>query len=104
MSADATATVSVDGLVHAIKEAWRAGEPPDVVAVLRDHPDLLRHRSFVIDLAYEEYCLRDEAGNPPDPDRFCQSLPAYRSQLREVIWGHRQLADHPELLSPAIHW
>lgn len=89
-------------LVAALKQAWRAGGEPDAAAVVRDHPELLAHKSLVIDLAYEEYCLREEAGRPAHPDTFCRALPAYRSQVREVIRGHRELAAHPELFAEAV--
>jgi hypothetical protein len=89
------------GLVEALKRAWRDGVPPDAAAALREHPELLRHRSLVVDLAYEEYCLREEARRPPDPDQFCRGLPAFGSHVREVLRGHRLLADHPELFEPA---
>src|SRR6059058_2999390 len=85
-------------LVDAVKTAWQAGAPPDTAAALRDHPELLRHRSIVVDLAYEEYCLREEAGRPPEEDEFCDRLPAFRSQVREVIRGHRLLAANAGLL------
>src|SRR5262245_32262433 len=86
-------------LVESLKGAWRAGgAPPDAPGAIREHPDLLRHRSLVVDLAYEEYCLREEAGAAPEPDAFCGRFPAFRSQIREVIRGHCLLADHPELL------
>src|SRR5436305_5647510 len=92
-------------LVHALKEEWRQGQPPDTAGAVRDHPELLRHRSLLIDLAYEEYCLREEAGAAPDPEAFCRDLPAFRSQVREVIDGHRLLAEHPELFDgPAAEW
>jgi serine/threonine protein kinase len=93
--------VTVDGLVESLKRAWRQGTPPDVAGAMREYPELLRHRSLAVDLAYEEYCLLEEAGCPPEPDQFCQRLPAFASQIREVIRGHRVFADHPELFANA---
>src|SRR5438552_13560746 len=89
-------------IVNSLKEAWRQGAAtPDAARAMRDHPELLRHRSLAVDLAYEEYCLREEAGRPPEPDQFCQALPAFRSHVREVIRGHRVLADNPDLFPRA---
>src|SRR5262245_30373188 len=85
-------------VANALKKAWREGAPPDVAGALRVFPSLLRHRTLVVDLAYEEYCLREEAGRAPDADAFCRTLPAFRSTVRDVIRGHRDLFDHPELL------
>jgi hypothetical protein len=98
-------TVAPSELVHELKQAWRAGSPPDAAAVLREHPELLAHKSLVVDLAYEEYCLRDEAGQPPETEAFVRELPAYRSEMREVIRGHLALANHPELFDRVdIRW
>lgn len=85
-------------LVAILKQAWRGGAPPDVRGALRDHPELLRHRHLVVELAYEEYCLRELAGQTPATESFCRDLPAhFRSEVREVIRGHRTMCDHPEL-------
>lgn len=92
-------------LVAAFKRAWRGGTRPDVVGALREHPSLLKHRTLVIDLAYEEYYLRDQAGQAPDADAFCRAMPAFRSDVREAIRGHHVLADHPELFDRlGVEW
>jgi hypothetical protein len=109
MFPDATETAHPPGqladLVASLKEAWRGGAPPDTARALREHPELLRDRSFVVDLAYEEYCLREEAGHTPDAEEFCRGLPAFQSQVGEVIRGHRMLADNPDLfVKPAVCW
>src|SRR5262245_3016310 len=97
------APTDVATLVDELKIAWRSGQTPNAAAAIRDFPSLLRYRSLFIDLAYEEYCLREEAGETPDAESFCAALPAFRSQMREVIRGHRELADHPEILA-AVPW
>ena len=100
-----TTSFAPGALVDGLKRAWRDGTPPDVLGALRDHPELLRHRTLVVDLAYEEYCLREEAGRAPATDSFCRELPAFRSDVHEVIRGHRALFDHPELLERVeIRW
>jgi eukaryotic-like serine/threonine-protein kinase len=83
-------------LADDLKQEWRRGVPPDLAAAVRDHPGLLAHRTLVIDLAYEEYCLREEAGCAPDPESFCFGLPAYRSYFREVLRGHIEFANNRE--------
>ena len=80
------------------------GRAADAACALRDHPGLLEHRSLAVDLAYEEYCLLDEVGRPPDSEEFCRRLPAFASQVREVIRGHRVFAEHPELFSEEAVW
>src|SRR4051812_3600772 len=32
------------------------------------YPDLLQYRSLVVDLVYEEYCVREEIGDVPEPE------------------------------------
>jgi serine/threonine protein kinase len=93
-------TTLVD-LVHSIKQMWRKGTPPDAGRAFQDHPELLRHRSLAVDLVYEEYCLLEEIGQPPELEPFCRNLPAFGSYVREVIRGHRVFADHPELFEKA---
>jgi tetratricopeptide (TPR) repeat protein len=95
---------ALGALVDALKGAWRAGATPDAAEALREHPDLLPFRSLVVDLVYEEYCVREEAGDVPETDQFCGQFPVYRSHIREVIRGHRLLADHPDLVKPATVW
>ncbi|VTT96889.1 serine threonine protein kinase : Putative uncharacterized protein OS=Gemmata sp. Wa1-1 PE=3 SV=1: Pkinase [Gemmataceae bacterium] len=95
---------SPEALVDALKGAWRAGAVPDAAAALREHPELLPFRSLVVDLVYEEYCVREEAGEVPGTDQFCGQFPAYQSHIRDVIRGHRLLADHPDLVKPAAAW
>jgi eukaryotic-like serine/threonine-protein kinase len=54
-------------LAEKIKSDWRAGMTPSAAAVVAEHPHLGLHRSIVIDLAYEEYLLREKGGAAPDP-------------------------------------
>lgn len=92
-------------LAAEIKLRWRAGETPDTEAVLSQHADLDWNRSTAIDLAYEEYCLRLDAGQTPEIDRFCQRFPEISTSLRKVIDAHHLLDEHPELLEgPPVQW
>lgn len=86
--------------VEGLKEEWRAGHaPPDAAGACRDYPGLAQFRSLVIDLAYEDYCLQEEAGAAPDVEAFCRALPVFRSQVREVLRGHRMVAENPDLFA-----
>src|SRR5690349_176321 len=100
----ATPPSTLAELAESLKEAWRGGTHADAVRALDENPALLRHRTLVVDLAYEEYCIREQAGDTPAAESFCRQFPAYHSEIREVIRGHRLLADHPELLAPAPNW
>jgi Flp pilus assembly protein TadD len=92
--------------VAAIKEDWERGAVPDAAAALARHPELLDNKSAILDLAYEEYCLRAEAGAAPEPDSFCDRFPAHRSSLRSLIRAHQFLEANSELLgsAPPARW
>ena len=68
-----------------------------MAGTLRDHPELLRRRTLVLDLAFEAYSLQEEAGRTPDAESFCRDLPAFRSDVRAMIRDYRALVDHPEV-------
>jgi eukaryotic-like serine/threonine-protein kinase len=106
VAAPSIATEDLTTRVDGLKKEWRAGTAaPDAAGACRDIPGLARHRSLFVDLAYEDYCLQEEAGAAPDVDSFCRRLPAFRSQVREVLRGHREIADHPDLFAaPAAEW
>jgi serine/threonine protein kinase len=90
----------------AIKKSWEAGAIPDAAAVLTRFPELLADKSVVLDLAYEEYCLRAERGDTPDPDSFCDRFPDYRASLRSLLRGHQFLAGKSGVLAsaPPVRW
>jgi hypothetical protein len=98
-------TPEQDG-VAAIKEDWERGAVPDAAAALARHPELLDNKSAILDLAYEEYCLRAEAGAAPEPDSFCDRFPAHRTSLRSLIRAHEFLEANSELLgsAPPARW
>jgi serine/threonine protein kinase/Flp pilus assembly protein TadD len=90
----------------AIKAGWGRGETPDAAAALAQHPEFLADKSVVLDLAYEEYCLRAETGAAPDTEAFCARFPAYRSSLRRLLKTHCYLALNSERLeeAPPVRW
>ncbi len=75
-------------LVSEIKSQWQRGRPADARGVLAQYPQLGSDKSAVLDLAYEEYCLREQAGASPDPDEFCQRFPHYKTSLRRLLEAH----------------
>jgi hypothetical protein len=88
-----------------IKRAWRAGEHPDAAAALAAHSEIGPLKSVVIDLAYEEYCLRERVGDLPDANQFCARFPRFRTSIRRVLEAHRLVTDRPDLLTPnPIGW
>jgi hypothetical protein len=84
-----------------IKRKWRHGETPDARAALADHPELARFKSIVVDLAYEEFLLREKGGEPPNPASFAVRFSTYRASVRKMLDAHKLLQERPELLESA---
>ncbi len=98
--------LSANRLIDAIKCRWRQGEPPDVAGVLESHPELQRHRSVVLDLAYAEYRLRQQAGESIDADTFARRFPTLERSLYLLIEVQSLLSHDPELqlLQESLAW
>lgn len=75
----------------------------DAGAILEHHPGLARHRSVVVDLAYEEFCRRVDAGETADPQAFVRRFPDVAQSLLKVLEVHQYLERHPDafVASPA---
>jgi serine/threonine protein kinase/thioredoxin-like negative regulator of GroEL len=82
----------------AIFRAWKKGTPPDARAVLDACPDLWHYPSAVLDLAYEEFALRLEAGEQLDVPAFCARFPLYGSEIGKMLETHEGLAGNLHLL------
>jgi serine/threonine protein kinase/Tfp pilus assembly protein PilF len=88
-------------LVAEFKSLWAQGAG-DARDFLSGHPELTADKSMVLDLAYEEYCLRREAGESPDADEFCRRFPAFKSSLRQLIETHRLLTASVSLAAEGL--
>lgn len=77
--------------VDTIVDKWRSGEPPNALHVLSAQPELLKHRSLAIDLAYEEFCLREEQGEALDPEKFGARFRGLSHSLTRVLAIHRMM-------------
>ncbi len=87
------------------------GQRPEVVHYLDRFPELRDERDRVVSLVYEEYCLREERGEPPDPDRFCQRYEPWRDSLESQLRYHRLLSQvagsptpRPRFPAPGEHF
>jgi tetratricopeptide (TPR) repeat protein len=85
--------------VEAIKREWARGAEPDAVKVLARRPEWRADKSVVLDLAYEEYCRRYDAGERPDVEAFCERFPSHRLALQPLIQAHGILAENIDLLT-----
>jgi hypothetical protein len=88
--------------VDRIKHYWSQGAAPDTRAALSAEPDLRGNKSVVLDLAYEEYCLRLEAGEKLDPEAFCNRFHAYRTSLNRLLEAHQFLDGQGALLAAPL--
>jgi|GEM_PF-821246 len=68
----------------------------DAQDVLAKHPGLARFPSIVVDLAYEEFCRRMDAGKRLDPRQFARQFPAVADSLLKVLEVHEYLEEHPD--------
>ncbi len=75
------------------------GQPLDARAFLAEHPEYSTQKSIVLDLAYEEYCQRLEAGESIDTDIYCRRFSAFERSLGLLIAVHGFLEDNTSLLS-----
>lgn len=79
-------------LASAIKDRWITDCRADAAAALRDHPELNSSKSIALDLAYEEYCQRREAGEAIDPEAFADRFASFRHTLRRLLSIHSCLS------------
>src|SRR5262245_52030129 len=82
-------------LVDDIVQRWRLGQPPDTRAALGEFPHLELNKRIVIELAYEEFCQRQKAGEAIDLEGFCSRFPEHRDPLHRLLRSH--LAAEPRL-------
>jgi len=72
-------------------ERWRRHNNPDTCDILSAYPGLARCKRAVVDLAYEEFCLRIESGEDFDWIDFCQLFPDVEDSLQRRIAVHLAL-------------
>ena len=83
-------------------ENWRRDRNPDTCDVLADYPGLARCKQAVVDLAYEEFCLRIESGEELDWVGFCQKFPAVEDSLQRRIAVHLAFDENPSLFADPV--
>ena len=82
------------------------GEEFDAQSILEDHPGLAQYGSIVVDLAYEEFVRRVDAGENTDLHEFAGRFHEVSSSLMKVLEVHEYLETHPEefCAEPAVRW
>jgi serine/threonine protein kinase/Tfp pilus assembly protein PilF len=87
--ADGRAATTDCSLASAIKAEWEAGRPPDACAALAAHPELAENKFIVLDLAYEEFCRREELGEQIDVERFCERFAEHGTSVYRRLQVHQ---------------
>lgn len=87
--------------VQSVIRRWREGNPADAREAIAQIPGIDGYPSLMIDLAYEQYCLQEDAGGQPGVSMFCAGFGSIASQLRDVLEGHKVLLNNPQLLQVA---
>ena len=96
----------IQQIAAAVKRRWEGGETPNLADVLTGHPELKGHRTVVLNLAYEEYRLRLQAGETLDAEAFARRYPSLQRSLHLLIAVHSLLAGDSDLLAlqRTIQW
>lgn len=81
------------GLIKAdLRRRFERGETPAVANYLEEFPRLATADSRVISLIYEEYCLREERGDQPNVESFCDRYPDWRDSIASQLRYHHLLS------------
>ncbi len=92
-------------VVSEARDCWAQGRPLDAKAFLAEHPEYSTRKSVVLDLAYEEYCQRIEAGESIDTNTYCRRFSTFERSLGRLIAVHEFLDENSLLLATAdIDW
>ena len=63
------------------KSSWSRGERIPVEVYLERHPELRKDAEAMLDLIYQEYLLRRESGEAPEPEEFYTRFPDLAESL-----------------------
>ncbi|MEZ6121621.1 MAG: serine/threonine-protein kinase [Planctomycetaceae bacterium] len=86
-----TLALSRQQAVERFRRLWEAGIEPDSAEAVRKLGGETVHRSVVIALAFEEYCVRSERGERPDAAGFAARFPQIEGSLVRQIVVHEEL-------------
>src|SRR2546425_13307027 len=92
---------SVRQLVARLEEEqgirWQRGERVLVEAYLEQYPELQPEANGIVDLLYNEFLLREEAGEGPRQEDYVVRFPQLADQLRDQFDVHSALQSEPAL-------
>lgn len=89
-------------LRQVISAEWRQSGQADLVVSVRRHPNLLRDRSLLLNLAIEEFRAKCDSPNSTDLEQHCHRFREFGSSIQRSILrqleAQRYIDGHPELL------
>jgi serine/threonine protein kinase/tetratricopeptide (TPR) repeat protein len=104
---DSTPAEAVDraltGLLEQQRQRWQQGDCVPVEALLQTLPVLSAHPEAVLDLIYQEFLLREERGDEPQPAEYLRRFPHLADQLQIQFAMDRLLAPRSEAPSTVPH-
>ncbi len=71
-----------------LRKRFEGGHRPSVKEYVDRYPELAESRDGMMSLLYEEYCLREEAGEQIDPEEFCDRYEPWRDSLISQLRYH----------------
>src|SRR5215218_10305085 len=83
---------------------WRKGQRPDARGFIEQHPEVRSAQNLVIDLAYEEFCLRQEAGEQVDTEQFLANFPTVQHSLARMLDVHGVMASQSPKIDIEAQW
>ena len=78
-------------LAREMRQRWHAGEQPRAEEFFDRHPSLMQNPEAAVELIYEEYCLRDAAGQGDVEAEMLRRFPQWAAPLRVMLECHRRL-------------
>ncbi len=78
-------------LARELRRLWRHGARPTAEELLNQHAELLDSPEAAIDVIYEEYCLRQSAGEVDADQDILRRFPQWRAPLQVMLECHRVL-------------
>jgi len=83
---------------------WHKGQRPDARGFIEQHPELKSAQNLVLDLAYEEFCLRQEAGEQVDTEQFLANFPTVQHSLARMLDVHGVMGSRATKIDIETHW
>jgi eukaryotic-like serine/threonine-protein kinase len=80
-------------LIAQMRRLWQQGQPVDAQSILARNPELADNKEVVIDVAFEEFCLRQAGGETVDPVAFAAQFTICEHSLFLTLQCHDYVAE-----------